>query len=113
MNKLNMDREINHLAVCLFFSFVTVILWKKAIIFCANGSVLLEKTYMLSTMYGKLHLFSAFFLANNFLQKCQKCGPRYKYLHFQSVTLEKESSRSSSKVLAIICLSCAFIHGTK
>jgi hypothetical protein len=64
---------------CLHFFFVTVILLKKAIISCANGSVLLGKTYILSKMFRKFHLFSAFFLplANNFLQKYHKLCYRY------------------------------------
>lgn len=84
MNKLSMDGEINHLTVYIFF-FVTVILLKKAIIFCANGSVLLDKTYMLLKMYRKLHLFQCilFSLANNFLQPHYTLGHRYKYLHPQ------------------------------
>lgn len=84
MNKLSMDGEINHLTVYIFF-FVTVILLKKAIIFCANGSVLLDKTYMLLKMYRKLHLFQCilFSLANNFLRPYYTLGHRYKYLRPQ------------------------------
>lgn len=60
MNKLNIDGEINHWTAYIFF-FVILLLLKKAIIFCTNRSVLLDKTCMLPKMYGKLHFFSAFY----------------------------------------------------